>query len=128
MNTPTLTTQNGVDLAANLQGVHYCVDFHGCDPEELDNEAFLVGLLQRAAHKANATVLNTVSHKFQPQGVTALLLLAESHMSIHTWPERGYASVDVFTCGQTMDPYTAVKTIKAELKSDEMKLVKVIRG
>ena len=70
--------------------------------------------LNRAAKLANATVLNLISNKFDPQGVTAIALLAESHISIHTWPEIGYAAIDVFTCGDHTMPEKACKLLFKE--------------
>ena len=68
---------------------------------------------------ANATVLNLISNKFEPQGVTAIALLAESHISIHTWPESKYSAVDIFTCGQNMMPELASEFVIEALKADE---------
>ena len=82
-----------------MVGTHYLVDIAAADPKFLDDEEFLRNLLESAARYAGATVLQTHSHKFDPQGVTAFCLLAESHISIHTWPEDGRCAVDMFTCG-----------------------------
>ena len=71
-------------------------DSYRCDYEKLNDESFLRCTLNNAAKLANATVLNLISNKFEPQGVTAIALLAESHMSIHTWPEAHYSAVDIF--------------------------------
>jgi S-adenosylmethionine decarboxylase len=65
----------------------------------LDDENCLIDLLENAASASGATVVQTISKKFEPQGVTVLCLLSESHISIHTWPEEGKAAVDVYTCG-----------------------------
>ena len=65
--------------------------------------------MNNAAKLANATVLNLISNKFEPQGVTAIALLAESHLSIHTWPEEHYSAVDIFTCGKNMKPDLSCK-------------------
>ena len=80
-------------------GKHCILELYDCDPSKLDDEAFLRDTITTAAKRAGATLLNLITHRFQPQGVTGLALLAESHISIHTWPESGYAAVDVFTCG-----------------------------
>ena len=75
--------------------------------------------LNRAAKLANATVLNLISNKFEPQGVTAIALLAESHISIHTWPESNYSAVDIFTCGQNMKPELASQYLIETLEAEE---------
>lgn len=80
-------------------GKHYLLNLQGCSFVLLDNEQYLRDLLENAAVASGATVLQTISKKFDPQGVTVISLLAESHISIHTWPEQGTAAVDVYTCG-----------------------------
>ena len=67
----------------------------------MDDEAYIRGVLVNAAECSGSTLLAVSSHKFEPHGVTAIALLAESHISIHTWPEKGTAVCDVFTCGDT---------------------------
>ena len=83
----------------HVMGCHYILDISDADSDTLNNEEFLRDLLEAAAIVSGCTVLQTISHKFSPQGVTAITMLSESHISIHTWPERGEAAVDVFTCG-----------------------------
>ena len=80
---------------------------------------FLRCTLNNAAKIANATVLNLISNKFEPQGVTAIALLAESHLSIHTWPEARYSAVDIFTCGQNMKPEISCKYLIKALMAKE---------
>ncbi len=81
-------------------GKHYLLNLYGCNFERLNDENYLRDLIENAAECSGATVLETISKKFNPQGITAICLLSESHISIHTWPERGEAAVDIFTCGQ----------------------------
>ena len=88
---------------------HYLLELYKCDYEKLNDESFLRCTLDKAAKLANAKVLNLVSNKFEPQGVTAIALLAESHLSIHTWPEEHYSAIDIFTCGQNMRPEISCK-------------------
>ena len=90
----------------HLLGRHLVADIEACNPESLDDEQYIVNLLEAAAIQVGATIIETRSHKFSPHGVTAFCMLAESHISIHTWPERGDAAMDCFTCG-TMDPEVA---------------------
>ena len=97
---------------------HFLLELYRCDYEKLNDESFLRCTLNNAAKLANATVLNLISNKFEPQGVTAIALLADSHLSIHTWPEAHYSAVDIFTCGQNMKPEISctylIKTLMAE--------------
>ena len=80
-------------------GNHYLLNLYECLSSLLDDEHFLCDLIENAAEACGSCVIQTMSHKFTPQGVTAICLLSESHISIHTWPEKGEAAVDVFTCG-----------------------------
>ena len=104
------------------QSKHLLLELYKCDCEKLNDESFLRCILNRAAKLANATVLNLISNKFEPQGVTAIALLAESHISIHTWPESNYSAVDIFTCGQNMLPELASQYLIEALKTEEHSL------
>ena len=98
---------------------HLLLELYKCDREKLNDESFLRCILNRAAKLANATVLNLISNKFKPQGVTAIALLAESHISIHTWPESNYSAVDIFTCGKNMMPELASQYLIETLNAQE---------
>ena len=98
---------------------HFLLELYRCDYEKLNDESFLRCMLNNAAKLANATVLNLISNKFEPQGVTAIALLAESHLSIHTWPEDHYSAVDIFTCGQNMKPDISCKYLIEALMAEE---------
>ena len=86
---------------------HILFTLKGCPYGLLDDEAHIRNVLANAAQLSESTLLGIQSHKFQPQGVTAVALLAESHISIHTWPENGIAVCDVFTCGDHTSPRSA---------------------
>ena len=109
-------------------GTHLIAELVGCNQEALNNEEFLREKLREAAQTAGATVLSVHSHKFTPVGVTAFALLAESHISIHTWPELGYAAVDAFTCGQSMRTELAIESVAHALDSKNTKVITVKRG
>ena len=101
------------------QSKHLLLELYRCDCEKLNDESFLRCTLNKAAKLAKATVLNLISNKFEPQGVTAIALLAESHISIHTWPESNYSAVDIFTCGQNMIPELASQYLIQSLMAEE---------
>ena len=103
-------------------GKHCILELYGCDSVRLNDEAFLRDTITTAAQRAGATLLHLITHAFDPQGVTGLALLAESHISIHTWPESGYAAVDVFTCGDHTMPERACAVLAAELGAANHKL------
>ena len=98
---------------------HFMLELYRCDYEKLNDESFLRCTLNNAAKLANAKVLNLVSNKFEPQGVTAIALLAESHLSIHTWPEEHYSAIDIFTCGKNMKPDLSCKFLIQALMAEE---------
>ena len=98
---------------------HFLLELYECDYEKLNDESFLRCTLNNAAKLANATVLDLISNKFEPQGVTVIALLAESHLSIHTWPEAQYSAVDIFTCGQNMKPDKSCKYLIQALMAQE---------
>jgi S-adenosylmethionine decarboxylase len=102
-------------------GKHYLLNLYGCSFVLLNDEHFLIDLLENAAAASGATVCQTIYKKFDPQGVTVLCLLSESHISIHTWPEEGKASADIFTCGSS-NPKIGCDIIIAQLNPIEYKL------
>jgi S-adenosylmethionine decarboxylase len=108
-------------------GLHQLLELNGCPFDVLNDEAAVRVALRDAADAAGATWLGEVSHAFEPAGVTALGLLAQSHISIHTWPEIGYAAVDVFTCGDPTMPEAACNHLIRTLRSSTHSLVRVPR-
>ena len=113
--------------ATDMVGKHCILELYECDPSRLDDEAFLRTSITTAAKSAGATLLNLITHHFEPQGVTGLALLAESHISIHTWPESGYAAVDVFTCGDHTMPEQACAVLSEALQSKRQALHSFLR-
>ena len=107
------------DEKLSHQSKHLLLELYKCDFEKLNDESSLRCTLNKAAKLAKATVLNLISNKFEPQGVTAIALLAESHISIHTWPESNYSAVDIFTCGQSMMPELASEYLIESLIAKE---------
>ena len=107
------------DQNLSHQSKHLLLELYRCDNDKLNDESFLRCILNRAAKLAKARVLNLISNKFEPQGVTAIALLAESHISIHTWPESNYSAIDIFTCGQNMLPELASQYLIEALKAEE---------
>jgi S-adenosylmethionine decarboxylase len=109
-------------------GFHCILELYDCSKELLNDADFVRQSLRDAATQAKATLLNEVLHQFEPQGITALALLSESHISIHTWPEVGYAALDVFTCGHHTDPEEACKHMVKAFKSKSHILKKLRRN
>ncbi|AZK46478.1 adenosylmethionine decarboxylase [Paenibacillus lentus] len=109
-------------------GRHVAVDTWGVDFEVLNNAELLQAHLVEAAESCGATVLSVQSKQFEPQGATVLVLLSESHLSIHTYPERGFAAIDCYTCGETVDPQLAIDYLVSVLKPEKVYAKKIIRG
>jgi S-adenosylmethionine decarboxylase len=110
-------------------GRHLILDLYDCDPGILDDYEELQRLLEASLVLAKANILRIIGEKFKPQGVTLLALLAESHASVHTWPELGYAAIDLYTCGDTTETQRAADFLKTKLKaktSEEKELVRSI--
>ena len=110
-----------------LVGVHCILELYDCSPEHLNDRPLIIEALREAAKIAKSTLLGEVNHQFNPHGVTALALLAESHISIHTWPEDGYAAVDVFTCGEHTQPEDACQYLAKVLQAGNHVLLKLPR-
>ena len=103
---------------SHLPGRHGLLDLYGCDADVLRDEGRLKTVLHQAAEAAQATVLYSRFHTFGGEGgVTGVLLLAESHLSIHTWPEHGFAAIDIFLCGR-LRPEAAKDTLQHALKAE----------
>ncbi|MGQ0794081.1 MAG: adenosylmethionine decarboxylase [Deltaproteobacteria bacterium] len=109
-------------------GRHLLVEYHGCNPQTLNNLEKIQAFMVEAASQCGATVLGSSFHYFSPQGVSGVVVIAESHLSIHTWPEYEYAAVDVFTCGGTVDPWAAFHYLKSALDSSESSARDLRRG
>ena len=112
----------------NALGRQLLVELYDCDKEALNNLDFLRDAMISAAIESGAEVLGDSFHHFSPQGVSGVVIIAESHLSIHTWPEYGYAAADVFTCGITVEPEKAAKALVEKLKPRNHSLNEIPRG
>ena len=109
-------------------GTHCLVEMHDCPTQRLDDVEFVKRAIRAAALRAKATLLGELAHHFEPQGVTALGLLAESHISIHTWPEYGYAAADVFTCGDIAIPQLGCQSLVEDFQPRRYTMKTLERG
>ena len=112
----------------NALGRHILLDLKDCDREALNDLSFLRSTLVKAAIDCGATVLSESFHPFQPQGVSGVVVIAESHLSIHTWPEYGYAAVDIFTCGTSVQPEKAAEVLIERLGAKDHSWTEIERG
>ncbi len=109
-------------------GRHVLIEYFNCDKEKLQNTKLVEELMNEAARRAGATIVESAFHTFNPYGVSGAVIISESHLTIHTWPEYGYASVDVYTCGDTVDPWLGFKYLEEELEATHSESIEVPRG
>lgn len=109
-------------------GHHILAEFYGCCPNVLNNVELIEGLMTEAAVKCGATVVAKKFHMFSPYGVSGVVIISESHLTIHTWPEIGYAAVDLFTCGDTCKPEIAYDYLKQEMHAGSASFSELKRG
>lgn len=112
----------------DTKSTHLLVELWGCDEETLDDVNHISVILQEAADAARVTVLDFKMHHFRPQGVSGVVVIAESHITIHTWPERGYAAADIFTCGSRCDPRAAASKMRVLLGATRTSITEIQRG
>jgi len=112
----------------NALGRHLLLELKICNEEALDDLGFLKNCLNEAAIQSGATVVGESFYHFSPCGVSGVVNIAESHIAIHTWPEYRYAAVDVFTCGNDVDPEKAARVITEKLESQSHSLIELRRG
>lgn len=109
-------------------GRHLLIELYGCDKEVLQSVELVQRILHEAAKRAKATIVNEVFHQFSPYGVSGVVVVQESHLAIHTWPEHGYAAVDIFTCGEDVDPEAAALYVIDEFKAHNYSIFETSRG
>lgn len=111
-----------------ILGRHILAEFTGCDRRLLDDQNAIETILTEAARRSGATIVSSVFHRYNPHGLSGVIVIAESHISIHTWPEYGYAAVDFFTCGERVDPWLGCRHLKEHLNCAEMHTREMMRG
>lgn len=111
-----------------ILGNHAVAEIYGCEFDKLNNKNYIKKIMIEAINKSGAHIEKIVFKKFQPQGISGVMILSESHFSIHTWPEDGYAAVDAFTCGGTVSPYNICDNFSRMLGSVEYYIWEFERG
>lgn len=111
----------------DTMGRHVIAELWGCNEEKLNNMSYIEQLFVDAALKAGAEVREVAFHKFAPHGVSGVVIISESHLTIHSFPEHGYASIDVYTCGD-LDPTVASDHIATSLQASTSEVIEVPRG
>jgi S-adenosylmethionine decarboxylase proenzyme len=125
--TPRDRSAFGGGRSVETFGRHLLAEYHGCDSQVLNDRERICGLLRRAAKEAGATIVAEVYQPFAPQGVSGVVVIEESHLSVHTWPESRYAAVDFYTCGECL-PEQAYRVLFTGLGATRAELMVIHRG
>ncbi len=112
----------------NALGRHVIVELYDCQPSLLDDVTYVQNAMQKAAQEAGATIINLTFHHFSPYGVSGVVVIEESHLAIHTWPEWGFASIDLFTCGEKTDPWKCYNVLKEAFLASHGSAIEMRRG
>ncbi len=109
-------------------GQHVLIELGGCPAQRLDDREQVQACMEEAARQLGATIVEVVFHRFAPQGISGVVVIAESHLTIHTWPEHGYAAVDLFTCGAALNTEAACQALQRGLSAQRIAVVTLQRG
>ncbi|WP_069131792.1 adenosylmethionine decarboxylase [Rhodohalobacter halophilus] len=109
-------------------GRQILVEFYDCDESKINDVSYIENSLIQATKASKATIISHNFHKFSPYGVSGVVVIAESHVAIHTWPEYNYAAVDIFTCGDTIDPWVIQEHLKEYFESKNVSSMEMKRG
>ena len=115
-------------MAMQALGRHLLCELYDCDRERLDRPELIRDEILVAVGRSGATPIHDFVHAFTPHGVTGIVVIAESHFAIHTWPEYRFAAVDLFTCGDAVDPYQAFDHLSAALRARSHSVIELRRG
>lgn len=109
-------------------GNHLIIELYECNQKKINNLEFVEKTMLDSARESGAEIIKSAFHKFNPHGVSGIIVIAESHFSIHTWPEYGYCALDIFTCGDTIQGEKALKFLKKEFKAKNISVIETKRG
>ena len=112
----------------NCLGNHLIIDLYGCDYDEINSEKIISEYFEELVLILETDIRKKIIYKFEPQGISAAYIIAASHMTIHTWPEEGYAGIDIFTCTQSWDKEKIVKHLKKKLRFKRISIEEKVRG
>jgi S-adenosylmethionine decarboxylase len=112
----------------NALGRHLLLELFDCDFDAINSLPTVKSALVEAAKRAHATIVDVVFHEFNPFGISGVVVIAESHLSIHTWPEHRYAAVDIFSCGDVLKPEVAANFLVEQFGAERTSVVELQRG
>jgi spermidine synthase len=109
-------------------GKQIFIDLYHCNTALINDVEYIKKTMEAAAQKAHATIINSTFHHFSPHGVSGVVVIQESHLAIHTWPEHGFSAIDIFTCGETIDAQAAYEYLKSALEATHSTASEMQRG
>ncbi|MGE5344228.1 MAG: adenosylmethionine decarboxylase [Candidatus Omnitrophota bacterium] len=109
-------------------GNHLIIELYDCHQELIDNAQGVEQALLKAVRISGAKMVQSVIHQFNPHGISGVIVIEESHFSVHTWPEYGYCALDIFTCGDEIDYYSALQCLKDEFQAKNLSVTEMKRG
>jgi len=109
-------------------GTHVIAEFYNCDVDIIKDVKKVEEAMVGAANATNATIVDVIFHSFNPYGVSGVIVIAESHLAIHTWPEYSFASVDIYTCGEEVKPWKAYEFLEKAFKAQNISVMEMKRG
>jgi len=109
-------------------GRHILAEYYDCDAQLLNELQYVEDSMKEAAVRAGSTIVDSVFRRFAPHGISGVVVIAESHLAIHSWPEYGYAAVDLFTCGENVDPWIAYEFLKGNFGARNAECREILRG
>lgn len=109
-------------------GIHLLIELCGCDAERINDLAYVTQTLLYAAESAGATIVGHKFHRFNPQGISGVVIITESHFTLHSWPEYKYLAIDIFTCGDKVDPWKASSYLEDAFKASCAYITDIPRG
>lgn len=115
-------------MELNTLGRHILIEFYECDSKVLKDTKLIEQYMRKSAEIAGCTIVESVFHEFNPYGVSGAVIVQESHLTIHTWPEHNYAAVDVFTCGGEVNPWKACEFLEEKLVAKKSESTEIPRG
>ena len=116
------------DVLMKSLGNHLIIELYDCNVKIINDLHKVEDILMESVNISGAEIIAPIFHKFNPHGVSGVVVIAESHFSIHTWPEYGYCAVDIFTCGNTIDSQKALTFMKEAFEAKSISVVETKRG
>lgn len=117
-----------MSIFGNPIGIQLMAELWECNKERIDNPKKIEEVMLNAARESGAKIIGSMFHEFEPQGISGVVVISESHLTIHTWPEQAYAAVDIFTCGEHTDPWKALGYLAREFEAEETHSMEISRG